>query len=199
MNDPEETFRDELLDMEKPDAGCKRRYEKEIQAMFEKELNYLWRIAFAVLSIIGLVVAAPFLHMATSRMGDETLGFFVRLVTVSGGVLALAWTALTAWVAAKGRLNLRAQPAGMAVIGMGLAFFGAAYFMLMLVLPIALASPTDNRSICGLLLALISFFLVAIIGLCLILRVLYRTEFSTREKLLEIEYRLVELGEKFDK
>ncbi len=199
MNEPDKTFRDELLDMEKPNAGHRREYEKEVQRMFEKKLNCLWRIAFAVLSVAGLLVAAPFLHMATARMGDETLGFFVRLVTVPGSILALAWTALTAWVAAKGRLSLRVQPAGMAVMSIGLAFFLTASLVFVFVFPIMWEAPTDHRSMCGLQLSLIGFFLVAIIGLCLILRVLYRTEFRTREKLLEIEYRLVELGEKLEK
>jgi len=45
-------------------------------------------------------------------------------------------------------------------------------------------------------LALAAFFVLILVGLYLILRVVYRMEFRTQEKLLGIEYRLAELAEK---
>ena len=198
MNKSDKALRDELLEMEKPNAGYRREYEKEIRAMFEKKLNHLWRVVFAILSVIGLLVALPFIHLASSKVGDETLGLFIRVITVSGVILALAWTALTGWAAVRGKLNLRIQPASMAATGLGLAFFFMTYLVFVFVLPITWVAPTDNRPICGLLLALVGFVLVATVGLCLILHILYRTEFRTREKLLEIEYRLVDLSEKIE-
>lgn len=196
MNRANKTFRDELLDMEKPNPTYNKKYRKELQAMLEMKLNYFWRAGFAILSVVGLLAAISFIEMASSRMGHSDLGLFVRVVTVSGAILAVAWTILTGWIAARGKLNLMTQPARIAAIGIAFGFFLMAYFMFVFVLPIAMAYPTDYRSICGIHLALMGFFLVVTIGLCLILRALYRTESRTREKLLEIEYRLVELGEK---
>ena len=165
--------------------------------MLEKKLNYFWRAGFAILSLLGLLAAIPFFELASSRMGHNDLGVFVRIVTVSGGMLALAWMVLMGWIAATGKFNLRNQPARMAAIGIAFGFFFMLYLMLVFIFPIALNEPTD-RSIIGIHIALIGFFFVVTIALCLIIRALYRVGFRTREKLLEIEYRLADLAEKFD-
>ncbi len=198
MNKSEKIFRDRLLDMEKTSTNYREKYEKEVKAMFEKKLNYSWRVGFVALGLAGLLAAIPFAELASKRMGDETLGLFIRLVTVPGALLGLAWSVLMGWVAVKGKLNLRTQPARMAAIGVALGFFSTACFMFTFVVPITVENPTDYRSILGIQLALIGFFLVVTIGICLILRIAYRTEFRTREKLLEIEYRIVELAEKVE-
>jgi len=198
MNRANKTFRDKLLDMENPNTLYRKKYEKEVQVMLEKELNHFWRAGLAVLGVVGLLAALPFVEVASSRIGHNGLGLFVRAVTVSGAVLAFAWTILMGWIAARGKLDLRTQPARIAAIGVALGFFFVAYFMFVFVLPIALEYPTDYRSICGIHMALMGFFLVVTIGLCLTLRALYRTEFRTREKLLQIEYRLVELSERIE-
>ena len=198
MNKSENTFRDKLLDMEKPNSNYREKYEKEVKAMLEKKLNYLWRVGFVVLGLVGLLVAISFAEMASSRGGDDSLRLFARLVTVPGAVLGLAWSVLMGWVAVTGKLNLRTQPARMAAIGVALGFFFVAYFMFRFVVPITVENPTDYRSILGVQLALIGFFFVVTVGICLLLRIAYRTEFKTREKLLEIEYRIAELAEKVE-
>ena len=165
--------------------------------MLEKKLNYFWRAGFAILSIMGLLVAITFLKLAFSKMGHKDLGMFVRTVTVSGAALALAWMSLTAWIAATGKLNLRNQPARMAAIGIALGFFLTLYLMLVFIFPIALNESTDS-SIIGIHLSLIGFFFIVIIALCLIISALYRVESKTREKLLEIEYRLADLADKLE-
>jgi len=43
-----------------------------------------------------------------------------------------------------------------------------------------------------------AFFLLNIIGLCAILGTLYRGQFKSEEKLLEIEYHLADLAERTD-
>jgi hypothetical protein len=60
------------------------------------------------------------------------------------------------------------------------------------------ANPQDWRIKLDEQLAIVVFFLLVFISLYLILRTLYRLEFRTREKLLEIEYRLADLAEKFE-
>ena len=160
MNRADRTFRDRLLDTEKPNPTYKKKYQKEVQAMLEKRLNYFWRAGFAVLSVAGLLAALPFIEMALTRMGPSDLDLFVRVVTISGALLAVAWAVLTGWIAVRGRLNLRTQPARIAAIGIAFGFFLMAYFLFVFILPIAMVYPTDYRSICGIHLALMGFFLV---------------------------------------
>jgi hypothetical protein len=197
MNKPDKTFRDKLLELNKPNQSYKDKYEKEIQKMLEKKLNYFWRIGFSIFSILGMLVTITFLKLAFSKMGHKDLGMFVRTITVSGAVLALAWMSLTAWIAITGKLNLRNQPARMAAIGIALGFFLMLYLMLVFLFPVVLNEPTGH-SIIGIYISLIGFFLVVTISLCLIISALYRVGFRTREKLLEIEYRLADLTDKLE-
>jgi hypothetical protein len=198
MNKSRRIFRDELLSMEKRNAVYKDKFEKEAQEMFEKKLNYIWRAGFAILSMTGLLAFIPFFELASSKMGVEALGLIVRTSAVLGAAFCLAWTFLMGWVAARGKLNLRTQPVHMAVIGIALGFLGVTHFMFTFVFPISLNYPTDYRSICGLQLALIGFFFVTTLGLCIILSFLCRAGLRNREKLLEIEYRILELNEKME-
>jgi hypothetical protein len=57
----------------------------------------------------------------------------------------------------------------------------------------------ESRAVLGTQLALIGFFLLNAIGLCVILGVLYRGQFKSREKLLEIEYIIADLAERIGK
>jgi hypothetical protein len=198
MNESQRTFRDRLLSIEKRNAVYKNKFEKEAQKMFEKKLSYIWRAGFVILSIIGLLAFIPFFELASSKMGVEALGLIVRTSAVLGAAFCLAWTFLMGWVAVRGRLNLRTQPVHMVVIGIALGFLGVTHFMFTFVFPISLNYPTDYRSICGLQLALIGFFFVTTVGLCIILSFLCRAGLRNREKLLEIEYRILELGEKME-
>jgi len=194
MNQSNKTFSEKLLEMEKPNTTYKEQFERQVQAVFEKRLNYAWRVGLLLLSVAGLLIAIPCGEMAFSRMSNE-LALFVRAVYISGMVLAIAWAILMGWVAVRGKLNLRIQLSRIVTIGIALGFFFMLDFTGRFVLPLA---RDENKSIFGTLLVLIGFFFIVTVGLCLILRILYRTEFKTREKLLEIEYRLAELAEKLE-
>lgn len=198
MNQTNRTFSDKLLDMEKPNTTYKEQFERQMQAELEKKLNYPWRVVLAVLGVAGLLIAIPCGDIAFSVKSDEPLGMFARILYNLGMVLALAWAILMGWVAARGKLNLRIQPTYITIIGIALCFFFMLDFTGRFVLPLAIEDRTNLRSIPGMLLVLIGFFFIVTIVLCLILRVLYRVQFKTGEKLLKIEYRLAELAEKIE-
>jgi len=198
MNKKEETIRDGLLAMEKKDIDKKSEFEKQINAMVSKQLSFPARFGFAVLAIVGLLVALPFAEMSFSKVGPG-LEFIVRIVTIPGLVLALTWAVVTGWIAARGRFNLRTLPPRMAGIGIILGFFGIVLFLFIFIVPITLHKPTDASSIFGIQLSIIAFFFLVTIGLCVLLRILYRMQFQVREKLLEIEYRIAGLAEKIER
>ena len=194
-NQSNKTFSDKLLEMEKPNTTYKELFERQVQEVFEKKLNYPSRVGLLVLSIVGLLIAIPCGEMAFStRVGSE-FALSVLIVYISGMVLAIAWAILMGWVAVRGKLNLRIQLSRIVTIGIALGFFFMLDFTGRFVLP---SARDENKPVFGTLLVLIGFFFIVTVGLCLILRVLYRTAFKTYEKLLEIEYRLAELAEKIE-
>jgi len=169
--------------------------------MFEKKLSYLGRAGFAALALVGLLAALPFAELTFSKVGSG-MEYVVRIVTIPGLVLALTWAVVTGWIAARGKFNLRTMPPRIAGIGIVLGFFGIVLYLFVFIVPVTLNDPTDVRStwsgVLGIQLSLIAFVFLVIVGLCVVLRILYRTQFQTREKLLEIEYRIAELAEKVE-
>jgi hypothetical protein len=73
---------------------------------------------------------------------------------------------------------------------------GFCYLVTMMFVFVVPISHEESRAELGTQLGLIWFFLLNTIGLCTILGVLYRGQFKSQEKLLEIEYRLADLAEK---
>jgi hypothetical protein len=197
MNEKDKTMRDRLLDVEKPNIANREEYQKRMQAIVSKKLSLLERLGFAALAIVGLLAALPFAELSFSKVGPG-MEFVVRIVTIPGLVLALTWAVVTGWIAARGLFNLRTLPPRIAGIGIALGFFGVVLYLFVFIVPITMHDPTDARSIFGIQLSLIAFFFLIIVGLCVVLRILYRIQFQTREKLLEIEYRIAELAEKFE-
>lgn len=195
MNEKDTTVSDRLLDMEKPNVDNKEQYQKRMQAILSKKLSVLERLGFTALAIVGLLAALPFAELSLSKVG-QGMEFVVRIVTIPGLALALTWAVVTGWIAAIGRFNLRTLPPRIAGIGIALGFFGVVLYLFVFIVPITMHDPTDARSIFGIQMSLIAFFFLVIVGLCVVLRLLYRIQFQTREKLLEIEYRIAELAEK---
>ncbi len=198
MNEKDTNMRDRLLDIEKPNVANREEYQKRMQAIVSKKLSFLERLGFAALAIVGLLAALPFAELTFSKVGPG-MEFVVRIVTIPGLVLALTWVVVTGLIAVRGLFNLRTLPPRIAGIGIALGFFGVVLYLFVFIVPITMHDPTDARSIFGIQLSLIAFFFLVIVGLCVVLRLLYRIQFQTREKLLEIEYRIAELAEKVER
>lgn len=197
MSETDKTFRDKLMDMEKASVGSKQEYERQVQTMVEKKISRLWRVVFAALAVVGLLVALPFGGWAFSNVGCG-MGCFLRIFIVSGFIVALLWAILMGWIAIRGRYNSMTQPPRIVGLGIVLGFFCIVAFLFVYIIPITLHEPMDRRSILGIQLSIMGFSFLVIVGLCVVLSVLYRTEFQTREKLLEIEYYIAELAERME-
>ena len=202
MNEKDTTMRDRLLDVEKSNIAHREEYQKQMQAIVSRKLSFVGRIGFAALAIVGLLAALPFAELTFSKVG-QGMEFVIRIVTIPGLILALTWAVVMGWIAAKGKFNLRTLPPRIAGVGIALGFFGVVLYLFVFIVPVTLNDPTDVRStwsgVLGIQLSLIAFFFLIIVGLCVVLRILYRIQFQTREKLLEIEYRIAELAEKVER
>lgn len=192
MNMHNNSFTDRLLAMEKTSPIYKEQYERKVKAMLEKKLSRIQRVGFALLAVIGICATILFCNMVQKKQED-----IWRLFTVPPLVLAFIWTLLTGWITVTGKLKLRSQRLGIIIIALALCFFTVVAFMLIWIIPLSRRDISD-LPILGTQLTLVGFFLVNTIGLCVVLAGLNRLDFRSREKLLEIERRLIDLTEKIN-
>ena len=199
MNKSNKTFRNELLDMEKPNVNYKEKYEKEIHKMVEKKLGVFGRVGIGLLAATGVLVILAFVDLLKWAVPTEGISNTVTYgFILSGLVLAVVFTILTVYLVLFGRFGLRIKPSLIVGVGAAMIFFLIVARTFFTELSLLQINPQDWRVKLQEQLAAAIFFMLVFVGLYLILRVLYRLEFKTREKLLEIEYRLVELTEKIE-
>jgi hypothetical protein len=188
MDNSNKTFRDNLLDIEKPNPTLKEKYEREVQAMVEKKLTgvrKLQMIGFLVMSL-GLGVLFGTLAVVIPK-GFPLWGRFAFAV---GAVFCLAFVGLYARILKKGSINLKKDNMSLAWTGWGLVVI---YGTLVLVF----SGKLPDRIIGVHMLVSVLFYLVAA-GVFLLRAYIQRSEVNTREKLLEIEHRLAEIFEKME-
>lgn len=113
-----------------------------------------------------------------------------------------AWAVLQeTWVGylvISGKYGLRINLSHITGIGLAISFILTIVFTLVQEYALVRANPQDWRVKLDEQFAVTIFFMLIFVGLFLILRVLYRLEFKIREKLLEIEYRILDLAEKME-
>lgn len=193
MNELNRTLRERLLNMETLNSTQEGR-RKQVQTLLDKRLSLVQRIGFGLLALVGLFASIGFGSPAfTAESSWEELLIY-RLFMIFGFLVAVAWTILTGWTAVSGVIRRTQRPW---IVGttLALGFFFQVALMFVFAIPI---SHEESRAEFGTQLALMWFFLLNTIGLCAILGVLYRGQFKSQEKLLEIEYRLAELMEKIE-
>ena len=202
MSKSPKTFRDKLLDVEKPNAARWKIYEKEVQAMVNRKLSVLGRICFGLLLPIGVLFIMFFMSMLLSVLPGTNSDNFIRITypfVILGLILSVAWVVLLGYIIISGRHGLRINLSLITGIGLAISFILTLVFTLVQEYDLVRANPQDWRVKLNEQLAVVIFFMLVFIGLYLIIRALYRLEFKTREKLLEIELGLAELREQIEK
>jgi hypothetical protein len=158
------------------------RYEKEIQAMFNKPITGVRRWSWLVAAIGSAGSAVVF--GAVALFAPNEFPVYARIVFVIGVLFAIAWAVLGLRVFARGSINLKNDAA---------MYYGMAWALPVITLTLFMVfAPNDlvglRMIICG-----IAFL---IMGAAFLLRgVVERSELQTRQKLLEMEYRLAEIEE----
>ncbi|MHC4155421.1 MAG: hypothetical protein ACYST6_10940 [Planctomycetota bacterium] len=188
MNKSDKTLRDKLVDMEKPNANYREEYEKEVRAMFEKKLTGLTR----TWAIVGLIMGLGFfiLFGSLAVIVPREFPLWGRFIWALGAVFGLGFAGLETWVLKKGAVNLKTD--NMAMAGLGWAFV---VIVASTILVFSARFPDPMKGVRALIAVLI-FLVLAAVGL--LKAFIQRSEVNTREKLLEIEYRIAELAEKVE-
>ena len=182
MSEANHSFRDRLLELEPVTPALKDRYEKEIQAMFNKPLTGVRRWSWFVGAVgsAGLAVVIG----AVALLAPNEFPVYARITFVIGVLFAIAWTVLGLRVFKRGSINLKTDTA---------MYYGMAWALPVIMLTLFMMfAPND---LVGLRM-ITNGIVFLIMGAAFLLRgVVERSELQTREKLLEIEYRIAEIEE----
>jgi len=201
MSRSEKTLRERLLDMETPEVNQKEACERQVQALWERRLSVPTRVGLGLLAILGVLLVRDFLWLWRWALPPD--GEMSRSVTGTvwfiGFAFAIVFTALSGYAAVWGRLGSRIRPSLIAGTGVAMAFVYMVVRVFGMEYPLLRYDPHDGRILLVGQLGAAVFFLLVFAGLHLILRVVYRMEFKTQEKLLRLEYRLADLAEKIEK
>ena len=185
MNDRKRDFRETLLDTEQVTPALKERYEKQMQAIFEKPVTgaYKWGYVAATIGGIGFMV----LFGSLAILAPAEFPLYGRVGFGVGALFGLGWVILGVAVVRRGSENLMVHSRAAA---------GMAFSLPLILLTLFMVKAPDN--IIGLRMIL-SGLVFLVMGIAFLLKdVTERSELKTREKLLEIEFRLEQLAEKLE-
>ena len=180
MNEANRVFRERLLDAEQVTPALKERYHKELQAMLEKKLSGFRRWVWLGSAIMGLGFAVLFGTLAVVEPAEFPP--WGRLGFAAGALFGIGWLLLGLKVVWRGSLDLKFDTAAANGMAWGLA-----------VVMVTLAMVFAPENTVGLRMILSGLVFLVMGALFVIRHVIEQSELKTREKLLEIEYRLAEL------
>ena len=189
MNKSNKTFRDKLLDIEKPNPTLKDKYEREVQAMVEKKLTGLRKSGTVVSLVMGLGFFVLFGTLAV--IVPKEFPMWGRAIWAIGSVFGLTVAGLAVLALKKGTVNLKTDDMAMAGLGWG-------FIVIITTITLVFSGQLSDRTIAiKMLVSLLIFEVAAAVGL--LKAIIERSEVKTREKLLEIELHLAEISEKMEK
>jgi len=181
-----ESFRDRLLRTEQVTPALKERYEKEMKAMLEKRLTGVRRWVWLGGTLMSVVVAMFLGAMAIFPPLAE-VPLPIRIGPAVGALFSVGFAILSLRIFRRGSMDLKFDTS--VYIGMIwlCAVFTTTIFIVMF--------PLVPDRIVGLWLSIFGLVVLVSGAVFLIRHVIEQSELKTREKLLEIEYRLAELVE----
>ena len=184
-------FGEQLIQMQPINVSAAEQYRSEVQAMLEKKLSRAQRWHFGVVGVFYILASLLLAYLWPSRLSQRPFlvqfnGLFWCAV---GSLLPIGLFAL--WVAVRGyykKKTWRQVALLIATISMG------AMGWVLLDLGWANEDPFVQR---GLILA--GTIMLLLLGITFVMAHLEEMHRRTEERLMRMEYRLAELGEKLDR
>jgi hypothetical protein len=183
-----EQFDQKLIAAQRVDDSLRQKYEREVQAMFEKNLTGWNKALFAVVGVITVVLAVVF---TVATVKSTHLPWEARSGFVLGALFAGAWTALMVRVLRRGRMNLRIDERAQA--GLSWAFV---VLMVTLFMVLAAKNPDSIRGV-GMVVNGLVFLIGA--ALFMIQAGINSSRMKIEERLIEMQLRIAELTEELKK
>jgi hypothetical protein len=178
------TLRDRLCELEPQNPLLRERYAKELQDMLEKKLSLPMKVFLGIVTVASLAIT---IFLGTLALIHEELPPLARAGLAGGAVFALAWAGLTAWTLRRGTLQLRTQPAAIAVLSWTFAVLLETCFLLL-----APEFPDHFHALLALFCGLVLLIGAGVMMVCTHVQ---QAALRTQEFLLRLEYRLAELSE----
>lgn len=183
MKKNENTFRERLLAAET--LSPSEQYQRELQALLEPKLTPGHKWATVGSLVMGLGFAGLFgtLAIVTARK----LPWLASASFALGAIFGLAWAGLSAWILHRGTINRRTDPTAMTGMVWG-------FLVVMMTLFLLLAGQLPDP-VKGLQMVLNGLVFLVMGAVFMIANRIEQAELRTKEKLLELEYRLAEMAE----
>jgi hypothetical protein len=182
MNENHEHFRDRLIGSERITPSLKERYEREMRGLLETKLNRTSKAVNIFALVLSLASVGIFLYVliATDMPAFAKFGIGIGILFSAG------WIALLVRILRRGSMDIKNDANAMA--GMNWVFVVILIVMFMLV---------GGNQLRGIMMVLNGMvFLVG--GMVFLLgNSINQEDLQTREALLKIKYRLVDLNEHF--
>jgi len=189
MDETRKALRRQLLAAETFTPALRAKYEKEMAAMLTTKLTGWKKAGWFFSMLMGLGFIALFGTVAVMVPAEFPL--LGRIGFILGAVFGLAWVVLSVKVLRKGEFDIRK-------VGWNVAGLVWGFTVLLITLFLLLAWQAPERAFGTQLVTFGTVFLIMAATFLVVARV-ERAELNTREKLLEIEYRLAELAEQLGK
>jgi hypothetical protein len=187
MNKSGKTFRDKLLEMEKANHGYREKYEKEVNAMLEKKLTSFGRLVYLVAGLTALVLGVW--YAIAGFRGFIGASVIARIVCILIAAISFAFAGLAGWTVKSNTIRLRVHPAAIA---------GMIWALVVVMLLGLMSKGIRSEPIWAIQVVVYGIVFLMVASLLMVLTCIRQSELKTREKLLEIEYRIVELAEKVE-
>jgi hypothetical protein len=186
MNESKREFVERLVAKEELSSDYRQKYEKEVQAMLEKQITGIRRLPYIISLVIGLGLFVLLGIMVV--IAPKEIPISGRAIFAAGAVFGLGFAGLSAWILMNGALNLKKHPTAMAGMSWGIA-------VIIITLAVVAAPRFDDPARGALMIVGALPCLVAAAAFMVSNRI-DQAQMKTGEKLLEIEYRLADLADK---
>ncbi len=181
----DETRLGDLLASQEPvRPDLRERYEQEVRQMFEKELNVIQRVVCSLAAVVASAMAAVFGWLAVTTTEIPALA---RGIFGIGAIFGLVWVGMMVRILRRGSMHTVLDENAQ-----GGWAYGVTCLIAVSTLMLGGQNPDATRSVFMVVSALV-FFLGGCVAL--LLARIQQSEMKTREKMLEIEYRLLEIAE----
>lgn len=193
MSDSKKQFADQLVAADPPSPNARQRYENEVRAMLETTLTPRERGAYLMGAVAMLVPAALMgwlvvfgLKPGSEAMSRELLGFVIAyFAATAAAFVAIAGLLFRGyWSGVVRHRRVRGW-----AVGVGVAYVGLLGWLFLLTAPYIPERLQNDVRVFGLVLLVYA-------AVAWVRHRVARAEMNTTEKLLELELRLAEIGEK---